>query len=58
MNERQRLTKLMNDADANAAQARKDGRDDAAKQWRAVAADYAKDIADINAKRAKELMGK
>ena len=56
MNERQKLAKLMNEADANATQASKDGRGDAAKQWRALAADYAAEIAAINTKRVKELM--
>lgn len=58
MNERQKMTKLMIEADANAAQATKDGRDDAAKQWREVAAGYAKDIAAINANRVKALLSK
>jgi len=58
MNDRQKLTKLMIEADANAVQANKDERFDSAKQWRAVAAEYAKEIASLNARRVRELAGR
>jgi hypothetical protein len=58
MNTRQQLTKLIKTADAQAIQCSKDGREDLAKMYRADAVKLAKEVAEIDAKRMKELMAK
>jgi len=58
MNTRQELTKLLAKVDAIAAQCRKDGDLELARKYENESIVLSKEIAEINAKRVKELMGK
>jgi hypothetical protein len=52
---RKELTDLLQKAEANATQAKKDGRLDAAIQWAVLALDYANALAAFALKRQAEL---
>jgi predicted 2-oxoglutarate/Fe(II)-dependent dioxygenase YbiX len=58
MNDLQRLSKLIAKADADSAQAAKDGRQDAASQWAVVANEYRVElVAACKAKLAQVIQG-